>query len=151
MRNYIPVKKHWFEMYTRFDKPYWTPALKFPIEKIKIDKSLFDYQNEVSQSDVLYMLMNFDRDAWVPITINKNYYLLDGQHRLEVARLMGLSFIDAVIEDSKLLKGTNKKEVDESKRRSKEMRRLEAKLKKVGAELKMIERRIGLGEICSYD
>ena len=112
MRNYIPVKKHWFEMYTRFDKPYWTPALKFPIEKIKIDKSLFDYQNEVSQSDVLYMLMNFDRDAWMPVKINKNYYLLDGQHRLELARLMGMLYIDAVIQDTELLEGCNKKDGD---------------------------------------
>ena len=117
MRNYIPVKKHWVEMFTRFDKPYWTPALQFPIEKIKIDKSLFDYQNEVSQSDVLYMLMNFDRDAWMPITINKNYYLLDGQHRLELARLMGMLYIDAVIQDNELLEGRNKKAGDGKKRR----------------------------------
>ncbi len=68
MRNSIPVKKHCFEMYTKFDKPHWTPTLIFPIEKIKIDKSLFDYQNEVSQSDVLCMLMNFDRNAWMPIS-----------------------------------------------------------------------------------
>jgi len=33
MRNYIPVKKYWFEMYTKYDRPYWIPALKFPIEK----------------------------------------------------------------------------------------------------------------------
>lgn len=116
MWNYIPVKKHWFEMYTRFDKPYWTPLLKCPIKKIKIDKSLFSYQNEVSQSDVLYMLMNFDRNAWMPITINKDYYLLDGQHRLELARQMGLSFIDVVFEDSELLKDNNKKEGDGKKR-----------------------------------
>ena len=108
MPIYIPVKKHWFDMYTRFDKPYWTPALKFPIEQIKIDKSLFDYQNEVSQSDVLYMLMNFDRNAWAPITINKNHYLLDGQHRMELVRRMGISFIDVVIQDTYLLKHPNR-------------------------------------------
>jgi len=151
MRNYIPVKKYWFEMYTRFDKSYYTPALKFPIEKIMIDKSLFDYQNEVSQSDVLYMLMNFDRDAWMPITINKNYYLLDGQHRLELARLMGMLYIDTVIQDTELLEGDSKKIDDEHKKHSKKITRQEAKLKKLGAELKMIERRLGLGEICSYD
>lgn len=120
MRNYIPVKKHWFEMVTKFDKPYWMPALKFPIEKIKIDKSLFSYQNKISQSDVLYMLMNFDRNAWMPITLNKEHYLLDGQHRLELARQMGLSYIDAVIEDSALL---NKKEGDGKKRRYQKIKR----------------------------
>lgn len=108
MPIYIPVKKHWFEIYTRFDKPYWTPALKFPIEKIKIDKSLFAYQNDISQTDVLYMLMNFDRDAWMPVTVNKNHYLLDGQHRLELARLMGLYFIDVVIQDTDLLEGSRR-------------------------------------------
>lgn len=41
MRNYIPVKKHWFEMYTKFDKPYYIPQVKFPIEKIIIDKSYY--------------------------------------------------------------------------------------------------------------
>lgn len=97
MRDYIPVKKHWLEMFTKYDKPYWTPVLKFPIEEIKINKSLFSYQNEVLQSDVLYMLMNFDRNVWMPITLN-----------------MGLSYIDAVIEDSELL---NKKEVDGKRRR----------------------------------
>ena len=126
MPIYIPVKKHWFEMYTRFDKPYWTPALKFPIEKIKIDKSLFDYQNEVSQSDVLYMLMNLDRNAWMPIIINKDQYLLDGQHRLELARLMGMMYIDAVIQDTELLEGGRKKASDMEKRRCKKVRRLEA-------------------------
>lgn len=120
MRNYIPVKKHWVEMVTRFDKPYWMPALKFPIEKIKIDKSLFAYQNKISQSDVLYMLMNFDRNAWMPITLNKDHYLLDGQHRLELARQMGLSYIDAIIEDAELL---NKKEGDGKKRRYQKIKR----------------------------
>lgn len=151
MQNYIPVKRHWLDMYTRFDKPYFTPILRYPIKKIKIDKSLFDYQNELSQSDVLYMLINFDREAWMPILLNKDYYLRDGQHRLEVAKQMGLSFIDVIIVDSELLKGNNKKEGNGKKRRSKEMRRLETQLKKVGAELKIIERRLGLGEISSYD
>jgi len=103
MPNYMPVRKHWREMYTKFDKPYFTPKLKFPIGSIKIDKSLFAFQNKVSLSDVLYMLMNFDREAWMPILLNKDYYLLDGQHRLELARQMGLSFIDVIIQDTELL------------------------------------------------
>ena len=153
MRNYIPVKKYWFEMYTKYDRPYWIPALKFPIEKIKIDKSLFGYHNEVSHSNVLYMLMNFDRDARMPITINKNYYLLDGQHRLELARQMGLSFIDVVIEDSELLKGNNKNDKKESegkKKGSKKVRRLESKLKTLKAEIMKREAKMS-GEVGFYD
>jgi hypothetical protein len=149
MRDYIPVKKHWIEMHTRFDKPYWAPVLKFPIEKNKIDKSLFDYQNKVLQSDVLYMLMNFNRDAWMPITLNKDHYLLDGQHRLELARQMGLSYIDVIIENSDLLKGDNKKE-GRNKRRSKEALRLEARLKELKTEIMKLETK-GIGALCSYD
>jgi hypothetical protein len=107
MRDYIRVKKHWFEMYTKFDKPYFTPQLKFPIERIKMDKAT--YPNEMSRSDMLYMLVNFDREAWMPILLNKEDYLLDGQPRLEVARQMGLSFIDVIIEDTELLKTSSKK------------------------------------------
>jgi hypothetical protein len=124
--------------------------LKFPIEKIKIDKSLFAYQNDVLQSDVLYMLMNFDREVWMPITINKNYYLLDGQHRLELARQMGLSFIDVIIENSELLIGNDKKECEGKKKVSKEVQRLEAKLKTLKAEIMKFETKMS-GEVCSYD
>lgn len=127
--------------------------LKFPIEKIKIDKSLFAYQNDVSQSDVLYMLMNFDREVWMPITINKNHYLLDGQHRLALAEQLGLSFVDVVIEDSELLKGNDKKNKEEGegkKKRSKKVRKVESKLKTLKAEIVKLEAKMS-GEICSYD
>jgi len=137
-------------MYTKYDKSYWTPMLKFPIEKIKIDKSLFAYQNDVLQSDVLYMLMNFDREVWMPITINKNYYLLDGQHRLELARQIGLSFIDVIIENSELLIGNDKKECEGKKKGSKEVQRLEAKLKTLKVEIMKFETKMS-GEVCSYD
>lgn len=151
MRDYIPSDKHWVDMFTKHDKPYRTPVLKFPIEKIKIDKLLFDYQNEVSQSDVLYMLMHFDREVWMPITINKNYYLLDGQHRLKLAEQMGLSFIDVIIEDAELLEENNdKKEGEGKKKRSKEERRLEARLKTLKTEIMKLGAKMS-GEICSYD
>ena len=99
------------------------------------------------------MLMNFDRDARMPITINKNYYLLDGQHRLELARQMGLSFIDVVIEDSELLKGNNKNDKKESegkKKGSKKVRRLESKLKTLKAEIMKREAKMS-GEVGFYD
>src|SRR4030067_1393406 len=111
MRNYIPVKKHWFEMYTKFDKPYYTPQVKFPIKKLKIGYFYADKQN-IFKADVFYMLVNFDREAWAPVLINTDYLLLDGYHRVEVAKQMGLSFVDVVIEDTELLKNSSKKEND---------------------------------------
>lgn len=136
MRNYIPVKKHWFEMYIKFDKPYFVAHRKFPIEKIKVDKSYYADKQEMFKADMLYMLVNFDREAWAPVIINKSGLLVDGYHRVAMAKQKGLLFIDVVIEDTELLEGRNKKEGNGNKRRSKEMRRLESKLKKVWSRTK---------------
>ena len=103
-KNYIPCQEHWFGMFTKFDKPYWTPKKRFPISKIKIDKSYFADKNKIDYSVVLYMLVEFHKEAWMPITLNKKYHLLDGQHRLQVAKQLGLEYIDVVIEDEELLK-----------------------------------------------
>lgn len=103
MRDYIPVKRHWFEMYTKFDKPYFTPHLKFPIEKIEVDTSYYADKQKAFKDDMLYILVNFDREVWTPLLINKDYRLLDGYHRIEVAKQMGLAFVDVVIEDTELL------------------------------------------------
>lgn len=112
MRDYIPVKKHWFEMYTKFDKPYFIPQLKFPVEKIKIDKSYYADKQEIFKTDMFYMLVNFDREAWTPVLINTDYHLLDGYHRIEVAKQMGLAFIDVIIEDTELLESGSTKAGD---------------------------------------
>jgi hypothetical protein len=103
MRDYISVKKHWFEMYTKFDKPYFTPQVKFPIEKIKVDKSYYADKQEIFKADMLYTLVNFDREAWAPVIIDTDYLLIDGYHRVEVAKQMGLAFIDVVIQNTELL------------------------------------------------
>ena len=112
MGDYIPVKKHWFEMYTKFDKPYFTPQLKFPIEKIKIDKYCYADKQEIFKADMFYMLVSFDREAWAPVLINTAYRLLDGYHRIEVAKQMGLAFIDVIIEDIELLESGSKEAGD---------------------------------------
>lgn len=96
MRDYIPAKKHWFGLYTQLDNKYFTPVLKFPIDKITRP---LDYPNEISERDIFYALLNFDREAWEPIVINKSFFLKDGQHRLEVAKQMGLSYIDVIIDN----------------------------------------------------
>lgn len=103
-RDYIPVEKHWFDMYTRnFKMNYWTPKLRVPISRIKIDKKLFSYQNQISKQSVQNIVSNFDRELWMPITVNKELYLLDGQHRLAVAKQLGLNYVDVVIQDTDLL------------------------------------------------
>jgi hypothetical protein len=103
-RYYIPTLKHWSDMYVKnFDKPYWMPQAKVPIDKIKIDRNKLAFDNVVSRSKVLDMLVNFHRECWEPIMVDKEYFLLDGQHRLEVAKLLGLNFIDVVVEDAELL------------------------------------------------
>lgn len=146
MRNYIPVKKYWFESYTKFDKPYYTPCMKFPIEKIKIDESFYADKQRIFRADVFYMLVNFDREAWEPILINTDYLLMDGYHRVEVAKQMGLSFIDAVMADTELLEGKIQKKDKIKKRQSQERRKLEAQFKKCEAELITLEKRLGLRE-----
>ncbi len=91
-------------MYTKpFKKKYWTPELKVPISKLKVDKSLFSFHSEISRQDVLYILMYFDRSRWEPILVNQEYCILDGQHRLAVAKLLGLEYVDVVVQDTKLL------------------------------------------------
>lgn len=99
--KYAPVKKHWIEMYKQYS--FYEIVKKFPIHKIQI-KPL---RNKVDKNEVFYMLMNFDREIWMPVTLNTNYFLIDGQHRLELARLFGMEFIDAVVLDDKKLKHNN--------------------------------------------
>jgi hypothetical protein len=72
-----------------------------PLTKIKIDKKLFSWQNGVDVSQVNFILMNFNRDFWMPILVNRDYFLLHGQHRLQVAKRIGLEFIDAVIDNER--------------------------------------------------
>ena len=92
-----------------FNKFYcWQSKDKVPIKKVKIDRKLFSFDNLVDKKAVFYMTANFSKDIWIPITVNKDYYLLDGQHRLEVAKAFGLSYIDVIIEDRSKIAFSNK-------------------------------------------
>ena len=98
-KNYIKSSVIWKDMYANPDfKGYFYLFGKAPIHSIKIDKSLFDYANEVDPSQVSRIVSSFYRDAWMPIMVNTHFYLLDGQHRLAVARELGLKYIDVVIQ-----------------------------------------------------
>jgi hypothetical protein len=97
MKNYIPAEL-WKDTYksASLEKSF-TFAEKVPLSKIKIDKSLFSFQNNVNPSFVDFIVENFDRDFWMPILVNADFFLLDGQHRLQVAKKLGLKYIDVAI------------------------------------------------------
>ena len=107
-RDYIKAPQHWKETFSK--NLSYKPEDKVPIKKIKIDRKLFAFDNPVNMDDVHYMLMNFSKDIWMPITVNENYYLLDGQHRLALAKLFGLNYIDVVIKDTGLINLLEKKD-----------------------------------------
>ncbi len=110
-RDYIKSPQHWKDASNKY--PHLRSKDKVPIKKIKIDRKLFNFNNTVNIDDVHYMLMNFSKDIWMPITVNKDYYLLDGQHRLALARLFGLNYIDVIIEDEDILNLLEKKRKEE--------------------------------------
>lgn len=76
----------------------WVLKEKVAIKDIKIDRSLFAWDNPVYPEQVEFLVTNFNREFWSPVIVNPEIYLLDGQHRLEVARRFGLKYIDIVIE-----------------------------------------------------
>lgn len=82
---------------------YCTPIKKYPIEKIKFHKKFLSFANPVREEDVNYIVNEFYIGAWEPIFLNTKNYLIDGQHRLEAARRMGLKFLDIVIINEKIL------------------------------------------------
>ncbi len=104
-KDYIPaLKLNKEDLFVRnFDKPYWTIINKFKIDEIKIDKTLFEYNNEINSYVLDSIVSNFNLIAWIPITLNKDFFLLDGQHRLEAAKRMNLKYIDVVMQNTELL------------------------------------------------
>ena len=76
----------------------WSIVDKVQISKIKIDSRLFSFQNQVALSKVKEIEANFNVDRWEPIRVNEDYYLLDGQHRLKVAKRMKLKYIDVIVQ-----------------------------------------------------
>ena len=101
--EYLPVLKMNIETFTNFEKPYWVFKQKVKINDIKIDKSLMSFDNPIFDSTLNNIVNNFDQNFWIPITVNNDLYLLDGQHRLEAARRMNLKYIDVVIQNTELL------------------------------------------------
>src|SRR5688572_11706381 len=98
-RNYIASPNYLTDMYSNpAFNGQWAVIKRVSIAQIKVDKSLFSYQNEVDMDEVNYMCENFHVEAWYPIMVNPNYFLLDGQHRLAAAKKMNLKYIDVVVD-----------------------------------------------------
>lgn len=96
---YIPSPDYLTSMYSKPEfNGRWVVQTKIPIEKLKIDKSLFSFQNDVDLDAVEYMCQTFEVGAWYPVMVNPDFFLLDGQHRLAAAQKMQLQYIDVVID-----------------------------------------------------
>ena len=91
--DYIPIDRFQEQSFSK----YGTILHKFDISKISIDKSQFSFCNEVIPSEVDNIAYNFHQEGWEPITLDEEYFLKDGQHRLAAAKKMGLRYIDAII------------------------------------------------------
>ena len=99
-RTYIPSPDYLTSMYSKPEfNGRWVVQTKIPIEKLKIDKSLFSFQNDVDMDEVEYMCKNFEISAWYPVMVNPGFFLLDGQHRLVAAQKMNLQYIDVVVDN----------------------------------------------------
>lgn len=98
-KNYIPSPDYLTSMYTNPSfYGRWLVVEKVPVSKIKIDKSLFSFRNEVSSTNVEWICKEFHIGAWYPIMVNSEFFLLDGQHRLTAAKKMKLKYIDVVVD-----------------------------------------------------
>lgn len=104
---YIPSPDYLISMYVNpCFNGRWVIEKKVPLSNIKIDKSLFSFQNEVNPKEIEWICNEFHLDAWYPVIVNSNKFLLDGQHRLAAAKKMKLKYIDVVIDN-----GENEQEI----------------------------------------
>ena len=131
-KGYIQSPYHWKEMWinaSERDSDWdWMPIDKIFIKKIKIDKKFLP--NEVNDDEVTYMINNFDEEVWHPVMINKDYFLLDGQHRLRLAFRTGMKYIDVIMEKRKDpdVCRRMKEEIMKRKRFERKMARMEKKI-----------------------
>ena len=69
-----------------------------PVEKLKIDIRV---QRELQETHVTKLLGKFDPSAFGRLSVNLRedgfYYVSDGQHRLEIAKRLGLSEVPCVV------------------------------------------------------
>jgi hypothetical protein len=109
-KQYIPTLEHWRSMFLNPSfGGRWIIENRIPISEIKVDKSLFSFQNDVSETRIDSMVKEFNVDYWIPITVNPDHFLLDGQHRLQTAKRLGLKYIDVVVDHGEVETALKKK------------------------------------------
>ncbi len=94
--SYIPSPEHWKDMFRQYS--FYDVKERVSIKTIKINRTLFCYDNSPDINEIHYMVKHFEENSWLPIRVNRNFFLLDGQHRLACARKMGLKYIDVVVD-----------------------------------------------------
>ncbi|HDI73247.1 MAG TPA: hypothetical protein ENF58_03845 [Candidatus Altiarchaeales archaeon] len=100
-KDYIPSPEHFKNLTIFREYPgAFIPKDKVPIDKIKISKKHLDFPNPVDEEEVSYIVNDFCLEGWEPIMIDKDYFLTDGQHRLEAAKRIGLKYIDVIIDNT---------------------------------------------------
>ena len=93
--DYIPVDKNTEESFSNHGKFFH----KIELSQILFDKTRLDYANPIYEETVENIVYFFHKNAWEPITVDNDFYLKDGQHRLAAAKVMGLKYIDVFIYD----------------------------------------------------
>jgi len=96
--NYIPTQNYPnFKLFPEL-KLWFDKKEKVEIKNIKIDNSKFAYNNPIYDWTVENITKWFDINSRDPILINKDWYLLDWQHRLKACSILWIDFIDALVQ-----------------------------------------------------
>lgn len=99
--KYIPSQGIAFDLFqrrTEHDPKWkWIPIRRLPIRAVKIDRRRLQYEGDTSRENIDHIFRNFYQEAWEPIEITEDYYLLNGMVQLKVAERIGLRYIDAVM------------------------------------------------------
>lgn len=94
-KDYVPVEL-WNTNNPEINRAFRL-VRRVSITSIKIDKKYFSWPNEVDPAFVDFLVGNFSADYLDPIFVNEDYFLLDGQHRLQAMKRLGFKYVDIVI------------------------------------------------------
>jgi hypothetical protein len=109
-QEYIPSPQHVGKDYILIEK--------FPIEGIETGRDLSEQQNKIDYNRISEMWDSFDQKLWEPLLIDTEHHLLDGQHRIELAKMMRLRYIDVIIKNDDKAKTFSPQEKTEKVRKS---------------------------------
>ncbi|GEM_PF-7067949 len=96
--KYIPSQGIAFDLFqrrTEHDPKWkWIPIRRLPIRAVKIDRRRLQYEGDTSRENIDHIFRYFYQEAWEPIEITDDQYLLNGVVQLKVAEQIGLRYID---------------------------------------------------------